>query len=519
MSLLTLGRHIRALTDQMTAAQQAIEPPAPRSYPRGYETGEDFLAWLEEVSPSWNWRFRHLKLLQTKLAAVTRGEVKKLMVFMPPRHGKSQCTTVRYPVYRLERDPTTRVIIAAYNQTLAEKFSRDARRIAELRVTLSPDRTAVHDWETAKGGGIRAVGVGGGVTGHGGHLIVIDDPVASREDAESQTERDRVWQWYLDDLQTRREPGAAMILQLTRWHSDDLAGRILASPDGPNWHVVTLPAFAEDDDPLGRGKVMCPRCEGAGSMPAAPGITCMVCEGEGTVGEALCPERYPLESLAEQKIAQGRGFYALYQQRPSARDGAMFKWDWFRKVAARPAHVRTRLRYWDTAGTEGRGDYTAGVLMSITPEGVFTIEDVVRGRWSPARKDQEIRAAAERDITLQGSYRVWLEQEAGIGGAERTGATIRALRGFSVRAEKVSGSKEVRAEPLAAQAEVGNVQILVGEWNRDFLEEMCAFPFGRHDDQVDAAAGALNKLATRSFEGPLPSGFMDRARGVSRGFV
>lgn len=176
-----------------------------------------------------------------------------------------------------------------------------------------------------------------------------------------------------------------------------------------------------------------------------------------------------------------------------ALDGALFKWSWFNPpVDAHPAVVETRVRYWDTAGTEGQGDYTAGVLMSRTPDGRYWIEDVVRGQWSPARRDAEIRAAAERDGP---DVDIWLERESGVAGTERSQATVRELAGYVARFEPVTGSKQHRAEPLAAQAEAGNVSMCAGAWNHAFMNEITSFPDGIHDDMVDACSGAFAKVA------------------------
>lgn len=171
-----------------------------------------FPEWLDEVTPLWQWHVPHLQLIQHQLHRITTGEINRLMLFLPPRHAKSETATVRYPAWRLEDNPELRIIVAAYNQTLANKFSRKTRRIVRSRLPLSTERNAAEDWETTKGGGVRAVGVGGGVTGQGGDLIIIDDPVKNREEADSLTYRDKVWDWYTDDLYTRLEPGAAMIL-------------------------------------------------------------------------------------------------------------------------------------------------------------------------------------------------------------------------------------------------------------------------------------------------------------------
>src|SRR5690606_22580988 len=169
-----------------------------------------FARWLSVVSPDWQWDAPHHQELLRHLQLVTEGEIDRLMIFLPPRHGKSELVTVRYAAWRLEQDPTLPIIVAAYNHTLAQRFSRKIRRIVRERMALSDERSAVDEWETTEGGGVRAVGVGGGVTGMGSRLIIIDDPVKSRAEADSPAYRERVWEWYTNDLYTRREPGAAI---------------------------------------------------------------------------------------------------------------------------------------------------------------------------------------------------------------------------------------------------------------------------------------------------------------------
>ena len=183
-----------------------------------YRTATDTVAvsafedWLGVISPTWQWQWQHLCFIRKQLDRITHERLKRLMLFVPPRHGKSEMVTIRYPVWRLERSPSMRVIIAAYNQTLVNKFSRKARAIARRRMILSEHRTAVEEWETTAGGGLRSVGVGVGITGQGGDLIIIDDPVKNRAEANSLTYREHVWEWYRDDLYTRQEPGCAMVL-------------------------------------------------------------------------------------------------------------------------------------------------------------------------------------------------------------------------------------------------------------------------------------------------------------------
>lgn len=402
--------------------------------------------------------------IQNFLNQVTSGAIDKLILELPPRHGKSELTTIRYPVYRFERNPTMRVIVGAYNQTLANRFSRMSRKIAATRLALSEDRKAVEEWETRAGGTFRAVGVGGGATGQGADLIVIDDPIKNREEAESPTYRDKIWDWYTNDIYTRREPGCAIIVIMTRWHKDDLVGRILDSDDAANWRVICLPAEAEENDPLGR-----------------------------KVGEALCPERFDEVALADIKKVLGRDYHALYQQRPVAREGGMFKELWLEKVDAVPREAR-RIRAWDFASTEDGGDYTVGLLMA-EKDGIYFVEDVVRGQWNSGQRDRMIRMTAEKDAERYGNVVHWGEQEPGSGGKYQVAAFVKLLSGFPVYTEPVSGSKADRADPFASQASAGNVKIKRADWTSAYITELCDFPNGVHDDQVDASTMAFAKLA------------------------
>lgn len=424
-----------------------------------------FEQWLPVVTPTYSWQWPHLRYIRAALDQVTSGAVKRLMIFCPPQHGKSSMTTIRYPVWRLERTPTLRVIVGCYNQTLANRFSRQARKIAAERMSLDGERKAVEEWQTAAGGIFRAVGVGAGITGQGGDLICIDDPTKSREEAESQSYRDRVWDWYSQDLFTRQGPGAAIILIMTRWHTDDLAGRILASEDGPNWTVVNLPAIAEAGDPLGR-----------------------------ELGQALCPARYDEAALADRRAVLGSyAFSSLYQGHPLPPGGGMFKREWFEIVNAAPSKAE-RVRAWDRAATEKAGDYSAGVLLAKDADNVFYVEDVVRGQFSDLAAEKTIAQTAQMDAG-RGQVATWLEQEPGSSGKAVAQITIRALAGFVVKAERSTGDKATRAQPFAAQCEARNVKLVRGAFNAAYLDELASFPYGAHDDQVDSSSLAFNKLA------------------------
>jgi len=438
---------------------------------RTEQARRNFGLWLKHVTPDWTWDWPHLKHVQWHLDKVTTGEIKRLMIFMPPRHGKTEMVTVRYPVWRMERDRSLSVIVGAYSQTRADNFSRKARKVARRRFPLSEERTAANDWETSQGGGMRAVGVGAGITGTGGQLIIIDDPIKGREEANSEAYRRRVWDWYTDDLYTRLEPGGSVILIQTRWHEDDLAGRILASEDGPNWTVVSLPAEAEEDDPLGR-----------------------------EIGEALCPERYDKAALQRIKRVLGSWSYAaLYQQRPMPLEGGLAKRHWFEIVDAWPAAVADVVREWDFAATaKTTASWTVGTRMSVL-QGTYYIEDVVRDQIGPGAVEDLVKQTAEIDEL---GTRVWFEQEPGSAGKLFAASLIKLLDGYSVRAVPSTGDKVTRALPFLAQAEAGNVKLVKGPWNKAWLDEICSLPQpGRADDQWDSAAAAYEALQKKPSRG------------------
>lgn len=225
--------------------------------------------------------------------------------------------------------------------------------------------------------------------------------------------------------------------------------------------------------------------------------SCTAEPDERQPGEALCPQRYPVEKLRKVQRRVGSYFWAsLYQQRPAPRDGEMFKRQWFSIVQALPSGCRF-MRYWDKAGSAGKGAYSAGVLMAVSPDGRYFVVNVVRGQWSAGQREVVILQTAHLDQQRYREVAIWVEQEPGSGGKESAENTVRNLAGFTARAEPVHGDKELRAGPLAAQAEVGNVSLLLGDWNETYLEELVSFPNGTYKDQVDASSGAFNKLAMK----------------------
>lgn len=263
----------------------------------------------------------------------------------------------------------------------------------------------------------------------------------------------------------------------TRWHEDDLSGWLLdqESESPEYWHIVNLPALAED--------------------PANFPATCTVESDWRASGEALCPERYDAGRLqAIQARIGGYFFDALYQQRPSAREGEFFKVNHLEIEDAPPAGLRI-CRAWDLAASSGGGDYTAGVKIGAASDGKFYIVDVRRGQWSPDERDAVMRQAAQMDTN---AVKIRLAQDPGQAGVDQAQRLTRMLAGYNVRSERVTGDKPTRAAGFAAQVNAGNVRLIRGQWNESFLEELRQFPQGRNDDQVDAAADAFNELTLGS---------------------
>jgi predicted phage terminase large subunit-like protein len=433
-----------------------------------------FRQFVSLVNPRYQW-FSHVERLADVLGRVITGDITRLMIFMPPRHGKSELVSRLFSAYYLYHFPERWVGINSYAAELAYTFSRNAREnFTRTGGTLAGDAFAVKHWETTERGGLWAAGVGGPITGKGFHLGIIDDPLKNAEEAASEVIRQKQKDWYDSTFYTREEPGAAIIVIQTRWHEDDLSGHLLSKEDEEPeyWHVVHFEAIKEDEPP---------------TYPPS----CTVEPDKRKGGEPLAPLRYTLDKL--QKIDRRIGSYffgALYQQRPKPRDGNMFKRPWFDIVGVAPASAR-RVRYWDKAGTSDGGAFSSGVKMSVDSDGVFYIENVTRGQWSALERERVIAQTAATDGA---DVTVWHEQEPGSGGKESAENTSRRLAGYRVHADRVTGDKVTRAEPFAAQCEARNVKLVKGEWNASYLERLTAFPNGRYKDDTDASSGAFNKL-------------------------
>lgn len=412
--------------------------------------------------------------------AVERGEIKRLIVMMPPRHGKSETTTVKFPSWYLGRHPWDRVIIASHTATLAARFSLRARNDFAtfapevFGYQVDPDVSAMYRWDVLvpgdksgrPAGGMIAAGVGGPITGHGAHLAIIDDPIKDAQQAHSKTQRDAIWDWYRFVLRTRLMPGASVVLVLTRWHEDDLAGRLLreaaSDPKADQWEVVRLPALAEEDDPLDR-------------QP----------------GAALWPEQYDEQALAATRASVGSYVWqALYQQRPSPEEGGTLKRSWWRFYDRLPDRFDEVLQSWDMAFKDlDTSDYVVGQVWGRRGADCYLI-DQVRGRW-----DFPMTLKAFREFTQRHPEAVAKLVEDKANGPAVIATLQHEIPG--IIAVTPQGSKEARVAAVSPLIEAGNVYLPNPElhpWVQEFIDECAAFPKGSHDDQVDAMSQALLRL-------------------------
>lgn len=381
---------------------------------------------------------------------VADGELSRVMFFLPPRHSKSETISRLFSAYYLRRHPEKWVGINSYSAELAYTLSRSARDFyVRDGGQVRGDAGAVKHWETGQGGGLWAAGVGGPITGKGFHLGIIDDPLKNAEEAASEVIRRKHQDWFSSTFYTRAEPHAAIVLIQTRWHEEDLSGWLLSQESGENverWYIVNLPAFAEE--------------------PQAFPVSCEVEPDTRQMGAALCEDRYNAAQL--RKIQQRIGDYyfdALYQQRPTAKEGDFFKVSKIEIIPAAPASLRL-CRGWDLAASTDSGAYTCGALLGVDPSGVWYVCDVQRGQWSSDDVVRQLRSITTSD---GGGVRVHLPQDPGQAGKGQAAQLVRMLAGYQVKAEPVSGSKESRAFNLAAQINAGNVRLIKGEWNRAFI--------------------------------------------------
>jgi predicted phage terminase large subunit-like protein len=485
---------------------------------RREQARRNFLRFCQYVDPHYETP-AHVQLVTEKLQQVARfietgGKegISRLMIELPPRHGKSEMASRKFPAYFLGRRPDSRVILASYGADLASKHSRAVRDLVMSTryqalfgglssknepVELSSDSRSVASWDLAAPhrGGMVAAGVGGGITGLGADLLILDDLFKNREEGESEARREFVDDWYKSSAYTRLEPFAAIILFFTRWHPDDQAGKLIQrmaeDPTADQWEIVFLPALALGDYPTSVEAQREKMREGV-FLPLADPLN-------RQEGEALWPMRFGREWLeAKRSNIDLYEFEALYQQMPYLREGGFFKREWFTIVDSGPGkEITTRVRYWDKAATAGAGARTSGVRMSKGKDGFYYVEHVANAQMSTFQREEMMVRVGKQDYEECGPIEIWHPQDpasAGLDSARSTNVKM-AEAGLRSRFEPVTGDKEVRAGPASSAAEGGRVRLVRGAWNEAFLAELISFPKGRFKDQVDAFASAFSKVS------------------------
>jgi predicted phage terminase large subunit-like protein len=466
----------------MTSLTVSKTPEAERALRRKIRAGLN--DWVDFVLRSRGQAAaRHHREIIGALEDVSSGTTSRLMLLLPPGSAKSTIASLLFPAWWMARNPGGSVITACHTAGLANHFGRGVRSLLaehgpRLNVALRADCKAAGRFLTEQGGEYFAVGVGGAVTGRRADLALIDDPIMGFEDAENPASRQKLWNWYRTELVTRLKPQGRVILVMTRWHQDDLAGRLMTQ-DG--WRTIRLPALAEADDPLGRAE-----------------------------GDALWPAWESREAILAKKASMGESaFAALFQQAPLVDAGSVFRTERVRFSDVAP-HGKS-VRGWDLASSSDLSrdpDWTAGVKLLRDQQGAYWVTDVRRMRGKPDEVAAFIVATAAQDGE---SVTIGLPADPGQAGQFQVMHLVRLLAGYTVRSSPERGSKVVRAEAASSQVDHNNVTLLRAAWNQAFLDELALFPNGPKDDQVDAFSRAFGMLTvTNAQTGYVSIGLMGR---------
>lgn len=437
---------------------------------------------LSRVENAWRWNidtfaarlsyhkyvnYDWTSFLCDKLAEAATTPNSRIIITAPPRHGKSYMASLWFPAWYLDSFPENRIIITSYTQALAAEQSEKIRNVFADDKSLSAldeKRSTRTDWRLIEGGSCRAVGVGGSITGFGGHLILIDDPHKDWAEVQSPTIRKKTIDWYKGTLYTRLEPGGSIVLIQTRWHQRDLAGYLL-DEDPEDWKEYRFPAIAEQGDILGRQR-----------------------------GDALCPDRYNIGQLEKIREAIGSQVFAgLYQQRPSPAEGGSIKREWIRFYGGPTGHSLPpdlhQYHSWDLnfGDTTSSGSYNVGQVWGVRKDGAWIL-DQVRGRWEYTETKKQFFVMSEK----------WPKARTKLIEKKAAGAPlISDLRGatFGIIPITPEGSKQARLDAVAGMFESGNVWLphpSIAPWVPELVEELVAFPNAEADDQVDALTQALS---------------------------
>lgn len=442
-----------------------------------HDANQSLLSFTTYTKPEYeiNW---HHKALCEHLDKFAKGEIKRLMVFMPPRHGKSELVSRRLPPYMLGKNPDIQIIAASYSDSLASTMSRDVQRIIEsseyrflfpdIKIgQISPDgskwiKNSAMFEIMGRRGIYKSAGIGTGITGLGANVIIIDDPVKDQTEVHYKSQRDRVWDWYTSVISTRLEKDAQILLTMTRWHEDDLAGRLLdvmkSDPKADQWTILNLPAIREDEIHI-----------------------CDVREK----GEALWPSKYSVDDLERIKMSLGSKVWnALYQQSPRAEGGNIVRRDWWQFYSSPPEKFDSIIQSWDLTFKEVGTSYVVGQVWGMVGTKKYLL-DQLRSRMGFVETISAIKTMCAKWPKYS---RLLIEDKAN--GPAVMDAIKKEVSG--VISVQPNGSKESRVNAVSAQIEAGEVFLPErAEWLHDYIEEFTMFPNGAADDQVDATSQAL----------------------------
>lgn len=423
---------------------------------------DDLLSFTRWTYPDYEVSAHHIEIIKA-LEAVDRGEISNLIITCPPQKGKTE-SLVRFIAWTLARSPNKRIVYGTYGADRAEMVSgeiRDAVQTAEFKalfpdLALASDSKSKAHWKFAGSTGyVHAVGIGGPSTGFTSDLSVLDDFYKDAEEAYSEVIREKVWTWMKAVIATRkRTANVPTIILCTRWHSDDVIGRLLKEQPG-KWTVLHFKALSDE-------------------------------------GDALWPERWSVKDYEAVKADVGPHVWsALYQGEPVPAEGSLFKRDWLKVVDQTPRLERW-IRYWDLAASvKDHADYTVGARVGVDDNGCIWVADIVRFReeWPDARRRILDTVRTDPAGTLVGVEKVGF-QLAAIQDLRRNDEFLRVPL-FELTPDK---DKYSRAMAWAARAADGRLAICAGPWNREFMDEALVFPYGKHDDQIDAISGAVKLL-------------------------
>jgi predicted phage terminase large subunit-like protein len=420
---------------------------------------------------------KHHEVIAAALEEIEKGSIQRLIITMPPRHGKSELASRRFPAWFMGKDPYRHTIFATYNEDTAKDFGRAVREIVQSNVykqlfptsKLRKGSASAEQLQTVEGGQAMFVGRGGSLTGRGADLLVIDDPIKDREEAESKSTRDKMWAWFTDVAMSRlMSVGARVVIIMTRWHEDDLIGR-LTDPKNPfyneeeakHWKLLSLPALADDDDPMGRKP-----------------------------GEALWPERFDETFLKRAQSLNPRGFASLYQGKPAPEDGDFFKKDWIKMYnpSELPQNLTIYVASDHAVSTDQDRDATCMIPVGVDEnDDIWILPDVW---WRRAQTDDAVEAMI--DIMERLKPMMWWAEKGHI--SKSIGPFLRKRmqeRGTYSAIDEVTPAKDkqTRAQAIRGRMAMGKVHFpRFAPWMQDAEQELLKFPSAKHDDFVDALA-------------------------------